>query len=210
MENILVIGANGTTGRHIVELLNNVDRYKVKALLRKESQKQNFDSDQVEFFIGDLEKDFSNAFKNIDKVIFAAGSGGSTGDDKTIAVDQEGAKKAIDYAVEHNLDKFVMLSSMGTEQPEQVKGLEVYLKAKKEADEYLMSKDIPFSILQPGALTNNEPTHQIKKIEGSAEGSISREDVAYALVKCLNLETCKNKSITFINGDTPIDKVLNA
>ena len=67
----------------------------MKALLRKESQKQNFESNKVDFFIGDLEKDFSDAFQNVDKVIFAAGSGGSTGDAKTVAVDQEGAKKAI-------------------------------------------------------------------------------------------------------------------
>lgn len=208
MEKILVIGANGQTGKHIVEILSHIDRYHVRAMLRKEEQKQNFDNEKVEFCMGDLEKDFEHAFKTIDKVIFAAGSGGSTGDDKTLAVDRDGAKKAIDYAEAHNLKKFVMLSSMGTDEPEKVKDLEVYLKAKKAADDYLKSKDINYSILQPGMLTDKEATHHIKKSEGLSSGKISRKDVAYVLVKALEDKICSKKAFAFVSGDVEIDQIL--
>ena len=209
MEKILVIGANGATGKHIVKILSNIDRYHIKALIRSEEQKENFDCKAIEFYVGDLEKDFSKAFEEVDKVIFAAGSGGSTSDKKTIAVDQNGAKKAIDYAVEYQLKKFVMLSSMGTEHSDKVKGLEVYLKAKKEANDYLKNQRIDYSILQPGTLTKYEAKHKIKKIKGVANGSVSREDVAYILVKCLNQKICNNKSFSFINGTEPVDEVLS-
>jgi hypothetical protein len=46
--------------------------------------------------IGDLEKDFSHAFEAVNAVIFSAGSGGSTGADKTMLVDLWGSMKAVD------------------------------------------------------------------------------------------------------------------
>lgn len=208
MEKILIIGANGKVGRFVVDILNTIDRYHVRVMLRKESQQENFDDHQVEYCMGDLEEDFEHAFKNVDKVIFAAGSGGSTGDDKTLAVDRDGAKKAIDYAVKHKLKKFVMLSSMGTDKPEQVKGLEVYLQAKKDADDYLKTKAIAFSILQPGALTDDQPTHQIKIADSLTAGEISRKDVAYVLVKALEMKVCSDKALAFIAGKSDIDHVL--
>lgn len=207
MEKILVIGANGSTGNHIVNLLQHIDRYHVKVMLRKQNQAENF-AESVEVYIGDLEENFEDAFKHVDKVIFAAGSGSSTGDDKTIAIDQEGAKRAVDYAEQHNLKKFVMLSSMGTDAPEKVKGLETYLKAKKNADDYLKKSSLNFSIAKPGSLTNKEATNAIKLVEGSVNGEISREDVAYVLVKCLQTDVCKNKSFGFITGETDIDDAL--
>ena len=42
--------------------------------------------------MGDLTKDVSHTTKGIDKVVFAAGSGGKN----VVDVDQEGAKKLID------------------------------------------------------------------------------------------------------------------
>lgn len=48
--------------------------------------------------IGDLEKDVTDAVKQAEAVIFANGSGSKTGADKTIAVDQEGAKRLVDTA----------------------------------------------------------------------------------------------------------------
>lgn len=40
----------------------------------------------------------TDAVKQAEAVIFAAGSGSKTGADKTIAVDQEGAKRLVDTA----------------------------------------------------------------------------------------------------------------
>ncbi|WP_237359092.1 NAD(P)H-binding protein, partial [Salmonella enterica] len=57
-----------------------------------------------------LEGGFGHAMDNADAVIFAAGSGASTGADKTIIVDLWGAMKAIDYAKERGIKRFVQLS----------------------------------------------------------------------------------------------------
>lgn len=209
MENILVIGANGKTGRIISKVLNNASGYEPYAMIRKEKQKSFFEDQGIHTRMGDLEEDFSNAFKDIDKVIFAAGSGGDTGDDKTTAIDQEGAKKAIENAEKHNLHKFVMLSSMGTDSPEQVKGLEHYLRAKKNADDFLRSSDITYSIVQPGALTDEQGEEKVeidKRLNKS--GKISREDVAQALVYALEHDMVKNTSFEMLSGQNDLKEEM--
>lgn len=209
MENILVIGANGKTGRIVSKILRDSDKYKTFAMIRNEVQQNYFENLGIETRLGDLEQDFSDAFKGMDKVIFAAGSGGSTGDEKTIAVDQKGAIRSIELAKAHKLQKFVMLSSMGTDDPSQVKGLELYLKAKKAADDFLRESQMPYTIVQPGALTDDQASDKVEidqKLNKS--GKISREDVAYALVLSLNLETAKNKSFELLTGDQDLEKAL--
>lgn len=202
MQNILVIGANGKTGRRVVDLLRASTEFKTFAMLRNDIQRPYFENLGIETRIGDLEQDFSSAFKGMDKVIFAAGSGGATSDEKTVAVDQEGAIKAIDLALAHKLQKFVMLSSMGTDNPYKIEGLEQYLKSKKAADDYLRESGLIYTIVQPGGLTNKQGTEKVeiaKKLKKF--GEISREDVAKALVYALEIQRVKNNSFEMISGE---------
>ena len=77
MENILVAGANGTTGKKIVNLLNESQYFNPIAMVRKEEQVAYFKAKNIDTVLADLEQDVSVAFNNtIDKVVFAAGSGG--------------------------------------------------------------------------------------------------------------------------------------
>lgn len=64
----------------------------------------------------------SQALTQIDKVIFAAGSGGK----KVIEVDQNAAIRLIDAAKKAGISKFVMLGTMGTDDPSQGGDLEEY------------------------------------------------------------------------------------
>lgn len=202
MQNILVIGANGTTGRIISKILRDSTEFKPYAMIRKDIQKPFFENQGIETRIGDLEEDFSDAFKNMDKVIFAAGAGGGAEEEKTIAVDQKGAIRSIELAKAHKLQKFVMLSSMGTDNPSSVEGLELYLKCKKAADDFLRESKMVYTIVQPGGLTNEKGTEKVeiaKKLKKM--GQIPREDVAHTLVYALELERTKNTSFEMISGE---------
>ncbi|MGO3238504.1 MAG: SDR family oxidoreductase [Psychroflexus halocasei] len=205
MEKVLIIGANGNTGRILSEIISKNDFYKPVAMVRKESQKELFEKKDIKTCLGDLEQNFKSCFEGINKVIFAAGSGGHTGDDKTEAVDKKGAIKAIDYAKEHSIKKFVMLSSMGTESPEQVPELETYLKAKKAADKHLIESGLNYSILRPGSLSDEKGTSKIKLTDQPAQGeTIPREDVAHALMYCLNDNHADRKIFNFVSGSKDI------
>ncbi|WP_276166680.1 SDR family oxidoreductase [Zobellia alginiliquefaciens] len=207
MENVLVAGANGTTGKKIVTLLNESQYFTPIAMIREESQKEQFEKDNIATVMGDLEKDISHTVKNIDKVIFAAGSGGK----KVEAVDQDGAKKLVDAAKSANLKKFVMLSSMGAENPDKASDLKEYLQAKHNADVYLKDSNLVYTIVRPGSLTNDKGTGKIKA-EASLEqsGSISRDDVAQTLVRSLHDDAAKNATFEILEGETLIGKAIDS
>jgi uncharacterized protein YbjT (DUF2867 family) len=204
-QNIVVAGANGTTGRIIVQLLKDSDTYRPIAMVRKQEQKDRFEQEDVTAVIADLEKDVNHAVKNADKVIFAAGSKG----ENVIGVDQEGAKRLIDAGKDAGVKKFVMLSSMGADNPSVSDALEDYLRAKQNADEYLKASGLEYNIVRPGSLANEEGTGKIQlkeKLENY--GSISRADVAKTLVGVMEDGVMQNQVFEILAGETLIQKAI--
>lgn len=203
MEKILVAGATGTTGEKIIKLLNESKNYHPVAMVRNEGQKAQFESQGIATVMGDLTKDVSNTTKGIDKVIFAAGSGGKD----VVNVDQEGAKRLIDAAKKEHIHKFVMLSSMGVDN---LRGeLKEYLQAKQNADQYLDISGLTFTIVRPGALNNKEGIGKIKLSHKLNErGEIPRWDVARTLVKSLEDDVAKNQVFEILTGETTIEEAV--
>lgn len=207
MENILVAGANGTTGKKIVDILNKSHNYNPIAMVRKEEQQAYFKDQNIKTVLGDLTNDVDSVFdSSIDRVIFAAGSGGKD----VIGVDQDGAKKMIDASKKANVKKFVMLSSMGADNPEDAEKLQDYLKAKHNADEYLKKSGLEYSIVRPGTLTDDSQLEMIELQQKlNKHGEISRADVALTLVQSLGDKTAANATFEIIKGGTSIQKALN-
>lgn len=206
-ENVLVAGANGTTGRLVVDTLKQSEAYIPIAMIRKEEQKAYFEKRDVKTVLADLEGDLSQAAQQADKVIFAAGSGGS----KVIEVDQDGAKRMIDASKQAKIKKFVMLGSIGTDDPSQGGDLKEYLKAKQNADKHLRASGLDYVIVRPGALTNAEATGKIQtggEAELDKSGNISRADVAKTLVAVLDNGMKHNQTFEILEGETPIKQAV--
>ncbi|OEY73652.1 SDR family oxidoreductase [Salegentibacter salarius] len=206
-KNVLVAGANGSTGRIIIDLLKESEKYQPIAMVRKQEQKEHFEKENVATVLGDLEEDLNEAVKGADKVIFAAGSGGK----KVVEVDQEGAKRFTDAAKNAGAEKFVMLSSMGADNPSISEELKDYLKAKGNADEYLRKSGLEYTIVRPGALTNEEGSGKIQLNEKLEEQeSISRANVARTLVEVLDNDVKQNQVFEILDGETPIEKAVRS
>ncbi|MCA0972806.1 SDR family oxidoreductase [Halobacillus litoralis] len=207
--NVLVIGANGQVGRKIVQKLQQTEHEPV-AMVRESDQAKAFKKMGVKTVIGDLEKDFEHAFIDMEAIIFAAGSGGHTGADKTILIDQEGAIKAMDRAKHFGIKRCIMLSTIGADRPDLgPDDFKYYLYAKHRADEYLKASGLSYSILRPGSLTDEEGTGKVKLQEHLNEfGEIPREDVAATLVALLTTEGTNGKSYDVISGEQPIEDAL--
>jgi uncharacterized protein YbjT (DUF2867 family) len=209
MKKVLVVGANGKTGREITSILKDKEGYDPIAMVRKKEQISYFDEQNVSTVLGDLEEDLTDAVKGMDKVIFAAGSGGNSSDQKTKDIDENGAKSLIDASLNANVEKFVMLSSMGTDQPDSVPSLKQYLLSKKAADEHLKSSGLAYSIIKPGMLTTKEATNHIQaKSRLNKPGEISRKDVASVIVQSLSADILKNKEVEILTGETEIGLAL--
>ncbi len=206
-KNVVVAGANGSTGRIIIDLLKESEKYQPIAMVRKQEQKDHFEKENVAAVMGDLEEDLNEAVKGADKVIFAAGSGGK----KVIDVDQEGAKRFTDAAKNAGAEKFVMLSSMGADNPGISEELKDYLEAKGNADEYLRQSGLEYTIVRPGALTDEEGSGKIQLKEKLEEQeSISRANVARTLVEVLENDVKQNQVFEILDGETPIEKAVRS
>ncbi len=211
MENVLVIGANGKTGRLLVKRMAAHSAYNPVAMIRNRDQQSYFEEWGVKTVLGDLEKDFSQAFDGIDKVIFAAGSGAKTGKDKTTLVDKIGAIKSTNLALEQSVKKYVMLSSRGAENAEKAdESMQHYLLAKKEADEHLKASSLPHAIVRPGRLTDGRYTGKIKVSSVFNEkGEISREDVAAVLVHMLDDFLSSPQVFEILGGKVAIPEAIH-
>ncbi|MFC7063672.1 SDR family oxidoreductase [Halobacillus seohaensis] len=206
---VLVIGANGKVGKHIVSKLHKSEHEPV-AMVRDPDQVPQFEEMGISSVLGNLEKDFESAFYKIDAVIFAAGSGPDTGADKTILIDQEGAIKSVERAKHFGVHRFVMLSSMAADRPEAgPSGLKHYLYAKHRADEFLKQSGLNYTIVRPGGLTDEPGTGLVKLQEHMNKfGEIPREDVADSIVHLLSVPKAEFKSYDLISGDQSINELL--
>ena len=209
MDKVLIIGANGSTGRLVATRLKDNSTYTPIAMIRDEKQRGYFEEFGVQTRIGDLEEDFSGCFEGIDKVIFVAGSGASTGKDKTEKIDKDGAQISIDLAKKYGIKKYVMLSARGAEDPDPDSKIHFYLAAKSAADEHLKKSGVPYAIVRAGALTDGEGNGKIKaayQLDG--EGDISRADVADTLIACLDRDYGTGLTFEIISGDKEIENAI--
>lgn len=207
---VLIAGANGHTGRLIVQYL--IERgYEAYAMVRSEHQGPELEDLGAKIVLADLEKELDHAVEGKDTVIFAAGSGSKTGPEKTIDVDQNGAIRLIDAAKKHGVGHFVMLSAINADRPaEGSEKLAHYLKAKGVADDYLRESGLPFTIVRPGGLTHEAPTGKVKIAAALDRGVITRDDVANVIVTSLEEEKARNKSFDLLQGDIPVAEALKS
>ncbi|MEF2096289.1 SDR family oxidoreductase [Bacillus sp. CFBP9009] len=210
--NILIAGANGTTGKQIIGELSKNPQMTVYGMIRKEEQAQTIKELGGHPILADLEGNVDKAVDNMEVIIFAAGSGPKTGPDKTTAVDKNGAIKLVDAAKKKGIERFVMLSSVGSDHPEQAQeGMRHYLEAKHDADEHLKASGLTYTIVRPVALTNEQAIGKIfadEKVDHTNK-SIPRADVAAVLAQSVTEEKTFNKTFEIFSGTLPIKEALH-
>lgn len=180
--NILVAGATGKTGQQVVQ--NLIDQGHNPTALVRESSDTSALPKGVNLRQGDLTDLQPGVCEGMDAVIFAAGSGSSTGPEMTMKVDRDGAKRLVDLAREAGVKRFVLLSSVGADQSNPSGKIAHYLNAKHEADEHLKQSGLTYSILRPVALTNDGRSENVILGEGvDKSAQASRADVASVLAE---------------------------
>lgn len=213
--NVLVAGANGTTGRQVVKLLAERG-YGVRAMVRDMAQAPALVDLGGEPVLGDLESDdVEGVPAGCGAVIFAAGAGAGSGPARKETVDYGGAVKLMDAAIVHGVRRFIMLSAQIAGDPESVRGesesLYAYALAKAKADQRLESSDLDFTIVRPGRLTNEAGTGAIAAAAVlGRRGEIARADVAETLVTCLEVDHTIGLTFEILAGDTPIREALES
>lgn len=182
---ILIAGATGNTGLRLVDQLKSNGHSPI-ALVRESSDTSSLPADVTQRQ-GDLTDLQSDVCDGCDAVIFAAGSGGSTGPEMTDKVDRDGAKRLIDLAADAGVSRFVMLSSAGADKPDPESDLAHYLQAKHEADEHLKASGLSYAIVRPVALTDDDGSRDMRFGDDvDPKGKAARGDVAAVLANAVD------------------------
>ncbi|MCM3588844.1 SDR family oxidoreductase [Mesobacillus maritimus] len=211
---ILVVGANGQIGKHLVYLIQNRENFVAKAMIRNQEQANFFENLGAETDIVDLEgtiDGIAKAAEGVDAIVFTAGSGAHTGKDKTIMVDLDGAVKTIEAAKLTGVKRFIMISSFDTTReaiqsaPE---SFAPYVAAKHYADEWLRATDLDYTIIHPGILTNDKGTGHVKIGSKLEVGEVSRQDVAQVILSTVENESTIGKEFQVIGGSTPVQEAV--
>jgi uncharacterized protein YbjT (DUF2867 family) len=207
---VLIVGANGHIGRRLIRQMST-SPHQSRAMIRDPMQGEalrELGADDI--VVADLEGDITPALEGCDAVIFTAGSGGSTGPEKTDAIDRDGAIAIIDAARKAGVNRLVMVSSMGTDAPDSGPAeLQHYLRAKQAADRHLRESGLNYTIVRPGSLTDEDGTGRINvATELKRRGSVSRDDVAAVILQVLDAPNTHGKQFELLSGDTPVQQAI--
>jgi uncharacterized protein YbjT (DUF2867 family) len=211
---VLVIGANGQIGQHLIRLLSGSDDHTLRAMVRSKEQAVSFEGKEIETVIANLEgsvKELADAARGCEAVVFTAGSGGKTGADKTLLVDLDGAAKTVEAAKQAGIRRFIMVSALQAHRRENWNDkIRHYYAAKHYADKIVEDSGLTYTIIRPGGLLNEQGTGKILAAENLDRASIPREDVASTILECLNEERTFNRSFDLVSGNSPISDALKA
>ena len=212
--NVLLIGANGQIGQHIVRLAKEDSNISLKAMVRKEEQMEKFQAEGTKAVLANLEgsiDELAKAMKDVDAVIFTAGSGGHTGADKTILVDLDGAAKAIEAAEQAGVERFIIVSAIQAHNRETWADspIKPYMAAKHYADRILIASKLNYTIIRPGNLQNGPGIGKVQTGEFPEGGAIPREDVARTVLESLTNENTYRIGFDLITGKHTIKDALN-
>ncbi|HEY7049640.1 MAG TPA: NAD(P)-binding oxidoreductase [Jatrophihabitantaceae bacterium] len=145
-----------------------------------------------------------------DAVVFSAGAGPGSGAARKLTVDRDAAVLLADAAAATGVRRYVMVSAYGADNydPNSTEVFQVYLRAKAEADAAIRDRDLDWTVVRPGGLTNDPGTGHVALGESVGRGVIPREDVAAVLLHLLDRPATAGRQFQLVSGDTPIEGAL--
>jgi uncharacterized protein YbjT (DUF2867 family) len=210
---VVIAGGHGKIALHLERLLADAG-HRVSALIRKRDHDSDVREAGAEPVLCDLEQedDLSHYVQGADAVVFAAGAGPGSGLERKRTVDLGGAVKLIEGARRAGVPRYLMISSIGAEDPGAAsEQMRPYLEAKAEADRQLADSGLDWTIVRPGRLTDEPGTGRVRLSEDmSVRGSIPREDVARVLAASLGNDATIGKTFVAVAGDTRVDEAVAA
>lgn len=151
----------------------------------------------------------ADVVKGADAVVFAAGGGPDSGAARKETVDKGAAILLADAAEQAGVRRYVMVSSMGVDSadPSSDDVFQVYLRAKEAADEDLASRDLDWTIVRPGRLTDKPATGRVQ-VGRLERGEVARADVAAVLAEALTTESTIRTTFDLLEGHQTVEAAL--
>jgi uncharacterized protein YbjT (DUF2867 family) len=155
--------------------------------------------------------DVARALEGADAAVFAAGAGPGSGPERKDTMDYGGAVKLIAASKQSGVKRYVIVSSMGADANAAGDDtFQVYLRAKGRADDAVRASGLDWTVVRPGALTNDPGTGRVNLGTQVPRGEVSRDDVAAVLAAVLHEPATAGKTVDLVGGDVPVEEAVTA
>ncbi len=210
---VVIAGGHGEIALHLELLLADAG-HRVRALIRNPDHDSDVREAGAEPVVCDLEAedDLAPFVQEADAIVFAAGAGPGSGAERKRTVDLGAALKLIDAARRTGIRRYVIVSSIGADDPSAgSEQMRPYLEAKAEADRRLADSGLDWTIVRPGRLTDDPGTGLVQLTgDMSGRGEVPREDVARVIAAALGEPESIGKTFVVVAGSTPADEAVAA
>jgi len=208
---ILVAGGHGQIGQRLLRLLAE-GGHRGRGLIRNPDHVADLERLGATAILCDLEHDDPRPhLGGADAIVFAAGAGPGSGPERKRTVDLGAAVKLMEAASALGVARYVIVSSMGTDDVEHSGPMRPYLEAKAEADEALRTSGLDWTIVRPGHLTDEPGTGRVDaRTALGRRGDVPRDDVALVLLEVLQAPNTIRTQFELLAGDTPVREAVRA
>lgn len=225
---IVIAGGHGKIARALTRDLSG-DGHTVIGLIRNEEHSADLLLDGGTPVVLDLENstvdDLAAVLAGADAAVFAAGAGANSGDARKRTVDLGASVLLADAAEAAGVHRFVQISSTGADlvrngaTPDGVPAdFVAYLQAKLAAEDDLVNRDLDWTIVRPGTLTDDPGTGSVRlqrtgpdesgAVHPETPGSIPRADVAAVIGELLRTGAGNHAILHLVSGPVSVAEAV--
>ncbi|QIS19691.1 SDR family oxidoreductase [Nocardia terpenica] len=214
---IVIAGGHGKIALLLATVLTSRGD-EVASIIRNPDHAADIEAAGAKPVLLDLERsgpvDVAAVLGGADAVVFAAGAGPGSTAERKYTVDRDGSVTLADAAQRSGVRRFAQISTMGAGKPPAAGTDAVwaaYIDAKTQAEDDLRARDLEWTILRPGRLTDDPGTGRVALVEPPGSyGSVPRADVAAVIAEILSATSTVGKTLELISGETPIAAAVAA
>lgn len=208
---VTVLGASGRTGRHVVRILVR-HGHTVRAGLRNRRRADAIAGLGATPVVADLcadQAELVDVFVGSDVVVNAAGA--ADPDPAAVnLIDRDGAISAVRAAERAAVRRYVQLSAMYADSPDQGDRLvRSILYAKQISDNVLRRSSLVWTVIRAATLTDEPGTGRVLAASHTDAGRIPRQDVAAVVLGCLSEPRTENRGFDLRSGEVPVGIALS-
>ena len=211
---VVIAGGHGQIALRLTKVLSGAG-HEVVGLVRNSAHEADVTAAGGEVALLDLERTDVEAVADVlagaDVGVFSAGAGAGSGKARKDTVDRGAAVLFAEAAERAGVRRHLQVSSMGVDEVDELDPddtFTIYLRAKKAAADDLRSRDLDWTILRPGSLTNDPGTGLVLLAEKTGHGSVPRDDVAAVLAGLCDTPAAIGRTLDLIAGKTPVVDAL--
>jgi uncharacterized protein YbjT (DUF2867 family) len=209
---VLIAGGHGQIARRLIRRLAG-DGHTARGLIRNPEHAADLEADGGVPVLCDLERDDVRPHVGgADAIVFAAGAGPGSGDERKRTVDLGAAVKCVEAAEALGVARFVIVSSIGAQDPEAgPEAMRPYLRAKAEADARVAESTLDWTIVRPGGLQNGPGTGRVDVSTAlGRRGPVPRDDVALVLAETLQAPNTIRLTFELFGGEVPAREAVHS